>query len=89
MDDVERYLRQSQGLPVPREYPEGRIDGNDEGALAIAIAIDRRHKVIKIDFTKEVGMLAFGATQARDIANHLLKLADELDPPTPAPEKPT
>ena len=60
-------------------FPFGRLGQDDEGELAVAIAADHRHGVVRFEFGKPVGWLALGAAQARSLGQMLIQKADELD----------
>jgi hypothetical protein len=61
------------------DFPYGPLDADDEGGLAVAIAVDPRHGVVRFEFGKPVGWLALPAGHARQLAAVLLAKADELD----------
>ena len=50
---MQRFLDQAEGK-ANRAYPNGRAGGDDEGELAFAIAADKRHRMIRIEFNKPV-----------------------------------
>ncbi len=51
MEAINRFISQLTGS-TKREWPEGRINGEDDGATAYAIAADRSRNVILIRFPK-------------------------------------
>ena len=62
-----------------REYPEGRLNGDDDGAIEIALGVQIDKKVVVIDFMgKSVTWLALEKEYAIAFANSLLEKAKEL-----------
>jgi len=61
------------------QFPYGKLDANDEGELAVAIAADPRHGVIRFEFGKAVSFLALPAGHALQLASILIAKAEELD----------
>ena len=64
-----RLIEQFTGT-AKRQWPKGRVGGDDDGELSFAIAADPRHGVIKIVFGKEVSWLGLdleAATKLRDL----------------------
>jgi hypothetical protein len=55
-------------------FPEGRFRQDDDGQLAIGVAVDRR-KVVLV-FGAPVTWVAFGPAQARELARSLNEKAD-------------
>ena len=58
------------------EYPNGRLNKDDAGALAVAIG--HENGAVTIQFPKPVAWIGFTPEQAVDIANTLLKHAREV-----------
>lgn len=56
-----------------QQYPDGKLNAEDEGALAIAIGVEQG--LVRVDFAKPVGWFAMPADQAVEIAQSLLKHA--------------
>ena len=48
---IQRFIDQGERKAAP-SFPLGKMNEQDEGELAFAIAIDERNMVIKIDFNK-------------------------------------
>lgn len=61
------------------QHPYGKLNRTDEGELSVAMAVDARQGVIRLEFGKPVGWLALPAAHARRFAQLLLQKADELD----------
>lgn len=57
------------------EYPNGKLNPSDEGALAVAI--EHEGNVVKIVFPKPVAWIGFTPDQAIEIAERLIKHARE------------
>ena len=61
------------------EFPEGKLDPDDEGALRLGVATDYRNQVVRIDFGKQVIWLGLPKKEAMLIAELIRKHAAELD----------
>lgn len=59
------------------EYPQGKLDSEDKGAINIAVGI--REGKVCMTFGTPVEWIGFGATEALELANVLRKRADELE----------
>jgi hypothetical protein len=70
---------------MTEQYPRGKLNASDEGALAMGIAV--KDKTVIVDFGKEVAWLGLDADTARQFARTLLRRADEASPPE-RPKKP-
>ena len=66
-------------LGATGEYPYGKLGKRDEGELTVAMAVDARHGVIRIEFGKPIGWLALPSAHARQFAKLLLENANKLD----------
>lgn len=66
-----RFISQITGN-TKREWPAGRISGEDDGATAYAIAADPVKRVILIRFPKPMDWIGFGVVEA-------IALRDQLD----------
>jgi hypothetical protein len=58
-------------------YPEGRLSPDDQGALAIAVGVERGKVVLA--FAKPIDWIAFGPEQARAVAKMILQRAQDCD----------
>ena len=76
---IARFLQQQQGESAPREYPNGRLGAEDDGALAYAIAVDDSRRTIVIDFGKEVSWIGLDIEAAIQLRNSLTERIDYLD----------
>ena len=55
------------------EYPEGKLNSADEGALALSVG--RENGVVKLMFPKPVAWIGFGPQQAVEVAELLIEHA--------------
>lgn len=65
-------------LGATGEYPEGKLNPDDEGELKMAVGTEGGRVVMK--FGKPVAWIGFTDAQAREIAALLCKHADSLKP---------
>lgn len=59
-------------------YSQGKIDRKDAGDLRVAVTVDAKHKVVRIDFGTELTWLALDKATAKAFAELLALRADEL-----------
>ena len=59
-------------------FPEGKLNKDDEGELKIAIAADHRNNVVLIRFGGPVAWFAMGPEQALQFANQIKGKGKEL-----------
>lgn len=69
-------IEKDLGLGPTGEFPQGKLNDDDEGELTIAIGIENGKVVIR--FGKEVAWLGMDADGARGMAASLIRKADEL-----------
>ncbi len=74
-NDVPRELREEMAR-LFGEYPNGRLNAEDSGALAVAIT--HENGAVKLQFPKPVAWIGFSPEQAIDIAETLIKHARAL-----------
>jgi len=74
---LKRLMDQGNGTSK-REYPDGRLSGDDEGTLAYAIAADLRHQIIRIEFNKPVDWLGLDKDSAEALRDKLTEKLMEL-----------
>lgn len=60
-------------------FPYGNLGPGDEGEFAVAVATDRQHGVIRMEFGKSITWLALPAAHARQFAALLIDRAGELE----------
>lgn len=61
-----------------RQWPHGRISGDDDGKTAFAMAADPIRKVVIIKFTKPMDWIGLDEISARKMALLLVEKADQL-----------
>lgn len=74
---MKRFIDQVDGT-ARREYPAGRMGHEDDGALAMAITIDRQRNTIVIRFGKPVEWIGFGRKEAEALIGLLQTKLNEL-----------
>lgn len=62
------------------DFPYGKLRSDDRGALNAILAVDRKKKVIVLDFTTPVQWLAMTPKEAVTIARQIIHAALDLDP---------
>lgn len=75
MEEVEaqqRFVDQIMGRAA-QHHSEGRLNNNDEGDLALAVAADTENNVVLIHFGKKVAWVGLN----RKSASHLVNLLNE------------
>jgi hypothetical protein len=70
VDLVKKFMEQVNGTGN-REYPQGRIGADDDGALSYAITNDDRHRTIIIRFPKPVEWVGLGIDDAVALRDNL------------------
>lgn len=61
-----------------REYPAGRLNADDDGALAMAIAADPATKTVIIKFAKPTDWIGLGAKECFALAQLLILRGREI-----------
>lgn len=69
-----------------KEYPRGKFNADDEGALSIRIGV--QDKTVIVDFGKQVVWVGLDHATAVQLANNLLKHAKKIAPPAERSKKP-
>lgn len=59
-------------LGASGRFPQGKLNADDEGELAMAIAYDPKEGVVKLHFGKPVAWLGLPPKEAVQLANLLL-----------------
>lgn len=73
-DDPERRAVLSEAMKqLMGEYPKGRLNANDSGALAMAVGVENGK--VRLDFPKPVAWVAFTPDEAMGLAEMLVKHA--------------
>lgn len=77
---LKRFLEQAMGINK-REWPEGRISGEDDGVTAYAIAADPVRKIVILKFPKPMDWIGLSANDAAILRNALdAKIAELAQP---------
>ena len=76
-DIRKRFLDQINGT-AKREYPQGRMGAEDDGALSMAMTTDMKHRTIVIRFGKPVEWIGLGAVEAEQLRDSLTERLMEL-----------
>lgn len=61
------------------QFPHGKLNDQDEGALSYRIAADIEAGVVRLDFGQPVAWIGFAPTDARALAFALLRHAGRID----------
>lgn len=69
---IRRFLDQCNG-EVKREWPAGRMGGEDDGALSYAITTDQKNRTIVIRFGKPVEWIGLDVESAEQLRDELTK----------------
>lgn len=67
---LRRYMEQTRGKAT-REYPHGRLNGDDDGSLAMVVTADRSKQVVVIDFGKPVTWIGLGPSDVEGLISLL------------------
>lgn len=74
---MKRFRQQQEGT-ADREWPEGRLSGDDEGSFVFIVSADADTDLVKVDFGKPTQWVAMSPQQAIDIAQSLIKQARSI-----------
>ena len=66
-------------LGATGRFPYGKAGDDDEGELAMAIAVDHGDAIVRLQFGKPIGWLGLPSAHARNLAALLIEKADEID----------
>lgn len=77
---MQRFMAQVE-RNAKRQYEHGRLNADDDGALAMAVAADLKHQRIIIDFGKPVNWLGLRVEEAQGLINMLMQKIRELGEP--------
>lgn len=61
-----------------REFPEGRLSGDDDGSITFKIGADPEKNVVAIEFSKATLWVAMPPQQAVDLAQQLIRYARSI-----------
>jgi len=65
-------------LGATDKFPQGKCDENDEGQIRLAVAADRRDRIVRIEFGKPVAWLGLPPDEARQFARMISDNADRI-----------
>ena len=74
---MKRFCDQVEGK-ARREYPQGRMGHEDDGVLALAVAVDRPHGTVIIRFGKPVEWIGLGRKETEGLIDMLQMKLNEL-----------
>jgi len=73
-----RFISQANGVFPPRVWPDGRLNGSDDGQLSVAIAVDPVRKAIIMHFGMPVAWVGLSPDCTRNLIallqDHLVKI---------------
>lgn len=69
--ELRRLFSEQTANIAKRQWPEGRISGDDDGELACMIATDDLHRKILIRFPKPVDWIGLDVASAEYLRNEL------------------
>jgi hypothetical protein len=79
VDDLRKFQPWNKRLTgATGDHPQGKLNGDDEGGLRMAIAADQRNGIIRVDFGKPVAWLGLDKATALALADNLRKHAQSL-----------
>lgn len=70
-----RAFNSQRAGTAPREYPDGRLSGDDDGELAFKIGSDPDKGVVVIEYSKPVVWVGMKPQHAIELAQALIKHA--------------
>ncbi len=76
LDKVLRKVAEENSLGSTNEFPDGKLDADDEGEISVAVGVVNESVII--NFGKPVRWIGFTADQAIDLAKSLLIKAAAL-----------
>lgn len=76
-ETMKRFLGQVEGNAA-RSYSQGRIASTDDGDLAMAVAADKAHGVVILDFGKQVSWIGLPPDEVVKLCKLLMKRAAEV-----------
>lgn len=71
---LKRFQAQQDGK-APRQFPEGRLSGDDDGDITFKVGGDPDKQIVAIEFAKPVAWVAMPPQQAIELAQLLIKHA--------------
>lgn len=77
LETLRRFIDEAAGT-AERQFPNGRIGADDDGTLTYAIALDARHRVVKIVFSHPTAWIALDEESAVALRDRLTEYLMEL-----------
>src|SRR5687768_3107867 len=74
---LKRFQEERDGK-AQREFPEGRLSGDDDGSLTFKIGADAEKGVVAIEYSKPTVWVAMPPQQAVELAQLLIKHARSI-----------
>lgn len=74
---LKRFQEELDGT-AQREFPEGRLSGDDDGSITFKIGSDAEKNVVAIEFSKPLHWVAMPPQQAVDLAQQLIRHARSI-----------
>ena len=74
---LKQFAEQLKGNAT-RKWPEGRLDGTDDGQLVYKVGSDPETGLVKIEFGKPVAWMAMSPQDAVNLAQSLIKHARSI-----------
>jgi hypothetical protein len=74
-DELLKRFDAERAKTAPREYPDGRISGDDEGAVTFKIGSDPNKGVVVIEYSTPTLWVGMQPQQAIELAQVLIKHA--------------
>lgn len=71
---LKRFQEEREGKSQ-REFPEGRLSGDDDGSLTFKVGSDPEKGIVAIEFSKPTLWVAAGPQQAVELAQLLIRHA--------------
>jgi hypothetical protein len=76
--DLKRLVDQLQGNALRREYPEGRLGADDDGALSVGVGCDKDRGVVIIFFGKPIKWIGLSPKDVANMVKSVVKAAREV-----------
>ncbi len=70
-----KILKQQRDGTAQRQWPEGRVNGSDDGQIVFQITSDKDQGVIQLDFGKPVIWVGMNPQDAINLAQSLIQHA--------------
>lgn len=71
---LKRFQEERDGT-AQREFPEGRLSGDDDGSITFKIGVDPDKNVVAMEFSKPTHWVAMPPQQAVELAQQLIRHA--------------